>query len=145
MQFVGRKLKELDDVRSQFFDYRERLPADVRCRNILDTIEDGLLLDVGLPEDLLHIRDLYVAHLDLERPEAGGDLLLEVAGHAERIVPPDDGDDDIVLIEDVVFEHGMNNIRGDLLRVLSEEKGRSADLVYRLVDLVVAQQEHIQR
>jgi len=63
-----------------------------------------------------------VAHLDLERPEPGSDLLLKITGHAERVVPPDDGYDDIVLIENVVLEHGMNDIRGTSFASLAKKR-----------------------
>src|SRR5512146_2987429 len=120
MELVRGELVELDDVRGKQLDDREYLPDEVRGNDVLDAVENGLLVYARLPQYLLYVRHLHVTDLYLKGSEPGCDVVLEKARYAERIFPAHDGHDDIVLVDNVVLEYGMDNIWRHLKRVLGE-------------------------
>ncbi len=113
--------------------------------DVLHAIEDGLLIDLGFRQDPADIDNLHVPDVDLEDGQARGDLAGDPPGHAERLLGPDDRDDDVVIVHDVVREHDPGDILRELAEVAGEEEGGTADAVDGPVDPVELRQELVQR
>jgi len=145
VKLVRRKFIELNDVRGEFFDKCKDLPDDISGNDVLDPVEYGLFPYVRLAQYVLDIHDFHVSDLYLERSEPRRKVGFKNAGHAERVAPFDDRNNDVVFIDDVVLEHGMDDVRRDLLRVFREKEGRAVDLVHALVYLVIADEKNIKR
>ena len=91
------------------------------------------------------IGNLHVTEVDLEDGETFGDLAGDAPGHPERLLGPDDRDDDIVIVHDVVGEHDPGDILRESAEIAGKEEGGAADPVYGVIDLVELRQEIVQR
>ena len=145
MDLVGGELVELHDRRCEPFEGCKNPPDDVGRDDVLHAIEDGLLIDLGILQDLIDIDNFHVPEVDLEDGEARGNLAGDAPGNAERLLGPDDRDDDIVIVHDGVREHGPGDILRELTEIAGEEEGGTADPVYGAVDFVELWQELLQR
>src|SRR3990172_11200424 len=117
VELVRRKFVELYYVRSKLLNNGKDLPDYIPCDDVLDPVEYGFFPYVRLTQYVLDIHDFHISDLYLVRPEPRSKVGFKNAGGAERVAPFDDGNNDVVFVDDMVLEHGMDDIRGDLFCV----------------------------
>ncbi len=73
--------------------------------------------------------DLHVPEVDFKNGKPRGDLAGDAPGHPERLFGPDDRDNDIIVVDDVVGEHNAGDVPGQPAEVTGKEERRPGDPV----------------
>ncbi len=115
------KVVKLDKWRRQSLYHGEEPPEQILSCDLLKAVEYRLFLDSRIFQNGFDVDDFHVAHLDHKLAKSRRKVGPERAGHPKRVIPRDDRDKDIVLVDDVVPEYRMDNIGGHLSRVPGEE------------------------
>ncbi len=113
---------------------------------ILDAVEDDLFADAVFLQQGFDIQQFHVPGLDLERIQAGAAVAVQAGHDAERLIGPNDGDEDVALVDDVAADHAMHDVRWHHRPLLGEEKTGAGDVLPLGVNLFVGQEKgfHVQ-
>ena len=92
---------------------------------------------------MFDIHNLHISHLDFKGPQSRGKVLLKVALYTKGLIQGGDGNDDIVLVYDVIHKHGVYDIGRYFSHITGEEKCSTFNLVQSLIDFVIAVKKNI--
>lgn len=68
------------------------------------------------------VDNLHVSEINFKYGKSLGDLPRNPPGHPERLLGADDGDDDVVIVHDIVREHDAGDILGEPAEIPGKEK-----------------------